>query len=589
MSLLESVKCLCYNAILCNFYFYLYLISFDKITVVESKHGDYGDVQCDFLLKLVQFCTIHIVHIALVVKVYIYISREKIKSLFSTVCISGDGFLNFRFCIKFINEFLNFQLTTRNLGIKNFFFKKKIVIDFSSPNIAKEMHVGHLRSTIIGDCLASGLSVAGHDVLRVNHLGDWGTQFGMLIYYLKCVFPVLYFADFRCFNYFCLNIMTQYYQDAYKCFVYSYFRKKTQDEVVFLQKKQSISFFIWKKICLISKYSYDRIYSILNVKLIDRGESFYSAYLFSFIEELHKRNLIFYSRGALCLRYKFLTCTVSNVIIKKRFGGFNYMATDLAALKYRCEVDKCDYVIYVTDIGQKVHFELLFALFKSVVYLKENISFFYEHVTFGAVLTKSGKRMKSREGQSVLLFEVIKRAVSSAKRVFKHRYKNIIESRLIYYSECVGVNSVKYAELSCNRNSNYCYLENLPTFRSVGNTVIFIMYCYARVQNIKRKYFFSTEYLIKFKICLSNIREEINLGIQLCLFPDKFNLFLLKYAPHILTDYLCKLVEYFNGFFYSCKVLNSEFQESRILLCELVGLVIKKCCNILGIRLLNYI
>jgi arginyl-tRNA synthetase len=221
-------------------------------------------------------------------------------------------------------------LSDKKLGIPT--NSSKIVVDFSSPNIAKEMHVGHLRSTILGDCLANGLEELGNTVFRINQIGDWGTQFGMLIFYLKCVFPELYHGDNRRLEKITLVKLTKYYKEANENFLNCFFfKKKSREEVVLLQKEDVVSTLIWKIICVISKESYDNIYNLLNIKLYDKGESFYGYYIPLILTILEERKLTFISKKATCVKVCLDTKVDFITIVKKADGGYNYMMTELAA------------------------------------------------------------------------------------------------------------------------------------------------------------------------------------------------------------------------------------------------------------------
>lgn len=588
MSLLNIIKCLCYNTILVNFPLYLHKVFFCSITISRVIKKEYGHFQCGSFISLSKyFYSVTSLQVVIFIKDYILTKQLVTECYFDYIKITGVGFLNVQYNICFINKYLNFLLSDKMLGITT--GSNKIVVDFSSPNIAKEMHVGHLRSTIIGDCLANGLEEIGNTVFRINHVGDWGTQFGMLIFYLKCIYPELYHGDGRRLKIINLTTITKCYKEANENFLNcSFFKKKSREEVVLLQKGDLISTLIWKIICVVSKESYDNIYNLLNIKLYDKGESFYGYYIPFVLTKLKENNLTFVSKKATCIKVFLDTQKDAFIsIVRKTDGGYNYMMTDLTALYYRLRMMLCDKVIYVTDMSQKLHFDLLFAISRKFLCL-DKTHVVLKHIYFGSVLDSFGKRIKTRSGSFITLKIVLIDSIKKAKQLLLNR--NVYNNRedVLFYAKCLGVNILKYADLVCNRISNYKFsYEKMLCF--TGNTVVFILYAYVRIQSLKRKTDISIDFLIQnYTIYVKEI-AEIELALHVCQFSDKFSLYVERGMPSILTDYLHVLSEKFHYFFQFCRIYEDKEQHSRLLLCELVRLVIIKGFKVLGLSVLSRI
>lgn len=485
--------------------------------------------------------------------------------------------------------------------------KPKVIVDYSGPNIAKEMHVGHLRSTIIGDCLANVLEYADYEVLRINHLGDWGTQFGMLIAYLKyknILDPNINLTD-----------LVDYYRKAKYLFDRdASFKEKSQQEVVLLQQGSKDSLYLWEKICDISSKAYQKIYKLLNIKLIDRGESFYNQMLPEIVEDFRKKELLVESKGAQCI---YLEGFVGRdeiplpLIIKKSDGGYNYATTDLAAIKYRISKENASWLIYVTDNGQALHFAMIFAAAQKVGYTcGKDIKF--NHVPLGLVLRADGKKFKTREGDNVKLQDLIDSAIIKAKELLFIKNKELPLQKLDELATILGVNAIKYADLSNNRNSDYVFdLDKMLQFN--GNTAAFLSYAYVRINSIKFKLYtkfdvndfkcnknlHNIEHIdriinieginstfINNKLVITEIYER-NLALKICKFHDVLNNVIEELLPNRLTDYLYSLAEEFHRFFHECKVIGSELQNSRLLLCEAVSKVLEQGFNLLGLKIVN--
>ena len=468
-------------------------------------------------------------------------------------------------------------LKSHRNNIKKTKKKLNIIVDYSSPNIAKEMHVGHLRSTIIGDFIANILEYNGNNVFRINHLGDWGTQFGMLIAYLKkyCKKKTLTIK----------NLSEIYVKSQNKFKTNKKFEIKSKNEVIKLQNGNKKSIKIWKKINLLSQKEYNKIYKILNVKLINIGESFYKNTIKKVISCLYMKNMIENSDSAKCIKIndKKKYDSEPPIIIQKSDGGYNYSTTEIAALYYRINIQKADWIIYVTDIGQADHFEMIINLAKKAQFLKEKTKI--THIKFGLMLEKNGKKIKTRSGNAKKLIDLIATSINKAKKIIKE--KNTIKSKINLKAKILGINSIKYADLSSNIQQNYKFeINKMLNFN--GNTASFIMYAYARIISIQKK-FKKTRIKNIIKNANLNLTNEIEINICLHLiqYEEIINRTISTLNPNILTNYIYKLSEKFHVFFHSCKVINSEFENSRILICEISRKIIKQALKLLGLKIMN--
>lgn len=499
--------------------------------------------------------------------------------------IAGPGFINIRFHSTFLATRLHDLLLDDRLGVPSADHKQKIIIDFSSPNIAKEMHVGHLRSTIIGDALARVFEFLGFDVLRLNHIGDWGTAFGMLITYLQEIAaPILEEKE---------NItvsqLVKWYREAKLRFDEDpLFKKRAQLAVVALQNKEPEIIKVWEIICDISNHANQEIYTLLDIQIINRGESFYNPFLKPLIDDLEHRGFIEISQGAKCLfleGFKNKQGEFLPFILQKSDGGYNYATTDMAALKYRIEIEKADRIIYVTDAGQIIHFQMLFQAAEKVEYLEpEKVR--CDHVPFGLVLGPDGKKFKTRSGETERLMDLLTAAIEKAAMILNERDPTLSKKMLEEKAQALGINAVKYADLSCHRTSDYLFsYDRMLQFE--GNTATFLMYAYVRTLSIQRKAGVPLETLLKDTTISLDHPSEIQLALHLNRLGEILQLVSQDLLPHHLTGYLYQLSNYFNAFFRDCRVEGSAEQNSRLLLCYLTAKVLHKGLSLLGLKLLD--
>lgn len=452
------------------------------------------------------------------------------------------------------------------LGVPVTLLKKRVVIDFSGPNIAKELHVGHLRSTIIGECLARIQEFIGHDLLRLNHVGDWGTQFGMLICHLK--------ENHIDVDSLSLSDLMHAYREAKKVFdLNPQFKARSRAAVVDLQAKNEESLIIWNKICEVSRRAYQTIYDTLDVTLTERGESFYNPLLPDVAEELLQKGVANISNGALCVN---TDGHEAPYMIRKSDGGFSYDATDIAALKHRVQVEGAERLIYVVDSGQAAHFDQLKQVGMKAGYLNES-KIQLQHVGFGVVCGPDGKKFKTRSGDVALLKDLLDEAINKGTEILKARGIDDVEAGKI-----LGVGAVKYADLKNARTSNYIF-DSDKMLQMQGDSITHILYALVRIRALKDKI---GKQEINGEFVLSD-SQEVSLGFYLLQFADVIAKVDETLEPHHLCKFLQQLTTVFFKFYENCPVRGSQVENSRLLLCDLTEKITEKGLSLLGIRSLN--
>jgi len=559
-----------------------YVLDTSLLEVTLATQEKFGHYQLNSAMKLAKLIgdTPRKIAEALVIQLK---QLPEFSEYYSKIDIAGPGFINFHLNTHFIEKTLSAQLSDPRLGVPLPEKRLKVVVDFSSPNIAKEMHVGHLRSTIIGDALSRILSFLGHDVLRLNHVGDWGTQFGMLIVYLKETMPTINDQTLAALS---LNDLQNAYQAAKKLFdLDADFKQKAQLEVVKLQSGGAEQLALWRAICDISRIAYNTIYDLLDVHLIERGESFYNPLLPDVIQTLEQQKLLQISEGAKCVFLAGFTNREGEtlpLILQKSDGGYNYATTDMAALKHRLTVEQSDWLIYVTDSGQSLHFKMVFAAGeKAHFYDPSKVRL--DHVPFGLVLKADGKKFQTRSGDTERLIDLIHTAIKLAAQKLTEHNPSIHPEELAISSKILGINAIKYADLSCHRLSDYVFsYEKMLKFE--GNTAAFLLYAYVRIQSIQRKTGVDiTAILDKTKLSLEE-PIEISLALLTCQFSEVLHDAARELLPNRLTDYLYRLAEKFHVFFHQCRVEGSPKQNSRLLLCEAVAKTLHQGMQLLGLK-----
>ncbi|MBD1920018.1 arginine--tRNA ligase [Microcoleus sp. FACHB-831] len=504
--------------------------------------------------------------------------------------IAGAGFINFTLKQEYLEAQLSAIQSDSRLGIPLTKNPQRVVVDFSSPNIAKEMHVGHLRSTIIGDCIARILEFQGQDVLRLNHVGDWGTQFGMLIAYLREVCP----EALTTANALDIGDLVSFYRKAKQRFDEDEtFQETAREEVVKLQTGAEDSRRAWNLLCEQSRREFQVIYDLLNVSLTERGESFYNPLLPAVVEDLDKLGLLVENDGAKCVFVEGFTNKEGEplpLIAQKSDGGYNYATTDLAALRYRIQQDDAKRIIYVTDAGQATHFAQFFKVARKAEWIPDDVEIV--HVPFGLVLGEDGKKFKTRSGDTVRLRDLLDEAIARFRAYLEKRLKeeNRVETEefIANVAKVVGISAVKYADLSQNRTSNYIFSYD-KMLADKGNTGVYLLYAYVRVQGISRKGNIDFQQIeANAKIVLRE-ETELVLAKHLLQLSEVVTQVETDLLPNRLCQYLFELSQKFNQFFEQCPVLKSEepVRTSRLVLCDLTAKTLKQGLSLLGIQVLE--
>jgi len=519
---------------------------------------------------------------------------DTFKQLCEPVEIAGPGFLNLTLKAEVLAAELHGRLEDPRLGVEKVINdinnSATIIVDFSSPNIAKEMHVGHLRSTIIGDCIARVLQFRGYRVLRLNHVGDWGTQFGMLISQLKQVAPeALNTADAID-----LGDLVTFYREAKQRFDNdSEFQTISREEVVKLQAGDPVSLKAWGLLCEQSRKEFQKIYDILDINLQERGESFYNPKLQDVVDDLNRQGLLVTDDGARCVFLEGMLGKEGKplpLIVQKSDGGFNYATTDLAAIRYRlgADGDAATRVIYVTDAGQANHFSAVFQVAKRAGWIPAEAT--VEHVPFGLVQGVDGKKLKTRSGDTIRLKDLLEEAIEHCSTNLRNRLKeedrNESEDFIQHVAKTVGIAAVKYADLSTNRITNYQFsFERMLALN--GNTAPYLLYAAVRIKGIARKGG-SLDGATPNKLIFTE-PQEWALARQLLQLDVIISDVETELLPNRLCNYLFELSQSFNRFYDQVPVLKAEepAKSSRLALCNLCANTLELGLQLLGIQTLE--
>jgi arginyl-tRNA synthetase len=528
------------------------------------------------------------------------LAEQVVKSLdVSDICeepeVAGPGFINLRLKPDFVaDRLLEINKDLAKLGIEKADEPKTIVVDFSSPNIAKQMHVGHLRSTIIGDCICRVFEFLGHKVIRQNHIGDWGTQFGMLIAYLR----ELYKDKLKKPDSVSIRDLEQFYKNAKHWYdTDQTFADEAREEVVKLHNNDKDTLSVWKEFVKESRRHYQTIYETLQIDLIykhERGESFYKDMLPGVVEELKKRGLAKESERAVCVfpeGFKDKEGKPLPVIIQKSDGAYLYATTDLAAIRYRVNELKADRIVYVTDARQSLHFQMVFAVARMAGWAPENVELV--HVTFGSVLGENGKPLKTREGENVKLKELLDEAVERAKAVVEEKNPELSPAKKEEIAKAVGIGAVKYADYSNSRTSDYVFSFD-KMLAMDGNTAPYMQYAYARIKSIRRKAqsrgIDTENELTSLKKATLTEASELDLAKHLIRYGEAIQAAVADYRPNYLTAYLYELAQKFSAFYTDCPVLDAgpDKRPTRFLLCDLTARTIEHgLSELLGIEVVE--
>lgn len=497
----------------------------------------------------------------------------------SKVEIAGPGFLNFFQNTEALAKRLDNALLDPQLLVSKTTAKQRLVIDLSSPNLAKEMHVGHLRSTIIGDAVGRVAEFLGDTVIRQNHVGDWGTQFGMLLAYME-ENPTAAESE--------LADLENFYRLAKKRFDESAeFATKSREMVVKLQAGDAKCLALWTKFNDISLGHCQQVYDRLDVKLTRadvRGESAYNDDLPIIIEQLNAKGMLTVSDGAQCIfldGFKNKEGEPLGMIVQKADGGYLYSTTDLAAIRYRNDVLKADRCLYFVDQRQSLHFDMLFVAARQAGFANPQLEL--EHMGFGTMNGEDGKPFKTRDGGVVKLVDLLNEAEQKAYDLAKQLNPSISEQECRLIAHSIGIGAVKYADLSKHRTSDYVFsFENMLSL--VGNTAPYLLYAYTRTAGVLRTANKTIAQLTG-KIVLEAEHEK-DLAAHLMLFSETLNNVASKGLPHLLCSYLYDLAKLFSAFYEECPVLkaaNEAQQQSRLRLTALTGRTLKLGLELLGL------
>ncbi len=530
------------------------------------------------------------------------VERLDVNDICEAPEIAGPGFINLRLKPEIVAaDLLEINKDHKRLGIEKVEKPKTIVVDFSGPNIAKQMHVGHLRSTIIGDCICRLLEFEGYTVIRQNHIGDWGTQFGMLIayrFYEKTASRMEKVFGKKPDDVFDISSTEQLYQEAKKEYDSDPdFAELSRKYVVALQKREPAALNYWKEIVALSINECQTIYSQLGIILSPddvKGESEYNNYLPDVVAELEKKDLATVSEGAVCVFPEGFNDKEGKplpVIIQKSDGAYLYATTDLAAIRYRVGQLKADKIIYVTDARQQLHFEMVFAVARMAGWAKDKTELI--HVTFGSVLGENGKPLKTREGENVKLKELLDEAVTRAKLIVEEKNPDIPAEKKAEIAKAVGIGAVKYADYSNNRTSDYIFSFD-KMLAMDGNTAPYMQYAYARIKSIERK---AQTKRVPVETELAGLKDlnlgesaELDLAKHLIRYGEAIEAAAADYRPNYLTGYLYELAQKFSVFYTNCPVLDAGFDKrpTRLLLCDLTAKTIKHgLSELLGIEVVE--
>jgi arginyl-tRNA synthetase len=488
--------------------------------------------------------------------------------------IAGAGFINFTLRPETVAARTAELLRDERLGVEKAATPKRIVIDFGSPNVAKPMHVGHIRSTVLGDALARIASFLGHEVIRDNHIGDWGTQFGMVIYGWKNL------LDRAALEREPIAELVRIYKETNeKATTDPKVREQVREELVKLQAGDPENFSIWKETVDLSMKEFERAYQVLDIHYdIQRGESFYNDRLPAVVERLLESKIAEISEGAVCVFFPDIPELAERpAMIRKSDGGFNYATTDVATVDYRIQDLKADTVWLVVGAPQILHFKQIIAIARREGYTAD-----IRHVTFGSILGEDRKLMKTRSGENVPLRDLLDEAVQRARKIIEEKNPELSEAEKIDIAQKVGIGAVKYYDLSQYRMTDYIFSwERMLSFQ--GNTAPYLQNAYVRIRSIFRKA--GEEFVPAAELVLA-APEEKNLALRLSQFGEIVPTVLNDFRPNVLANYLFELANSFHAFYEACPVLKSEepARSSRLALCELTARVLYRGLDLLGIK-----
>ncbi len=505
-----------------------------------------------------------------------------LSGIASKVEIAGPGFINIFLEPAFLAEQVQQALASDRLGVSQP-TRQTIVVDYSAPNVAKEMHVGHLRSTIIGDAAVRTLEFLGHHVIRANHVGDWGTQFGMLIAWLEK-------QQQENAGDMALADLEGFYRDAKKHYDEDEaFAERARNYVVKLKSGDTYFREMWRKLVDITMTQNQITYDRLNVTLTRddvMGESLYNPMLPGIVADLKAKGLAVESEGATVVfldEFKNKEGDPMGVIIQKKDGGYLYTTTDIACAKYRYETLHADRVLYYIDSRQHQHLMQAWTIVRKAGYVPDSVPL--EHHMFGMMLGKDGKPFKTRAGGTVKLADLLDEALERARRLVAEKNPDMPADELEKLANAVGIGAVKYADLSKNRTTDYIFdWDNMLAFE--GNTAPYMQYAYTRVLSVFRKANIDEQALASAPVIISEDREA-QLAARLLQFEETLTVVAREGTPHVMCAYLYDVAGLFSGFYEHCPILSAEndaVRNSRLKLAQLTAKTLKLGLDTLGIE-----
>lgn len=510
------------------------------------------------------------------------LDKAELQDIAEKTEIAGPGFINIFLKDTWLADNISCAVQDPKLGVHNP-EKQTVVVDYSSPNVAKEMHVGHLRSTIIGDAVVRTLEFLGNHVIRANHVGDWGTQFGMLIAYLEKM-ENEHASEME------LSDLEAFYRAAKKHYDEDpVFAEKARNYVVKLQSGDEYCRTMWQKLVKITMQQNQHNYDRLNVTLTNKdvmGESLYNPMLPGIVEDLKKQGLAVEDDGALVVyldEFKNKDGDPMGVIVQKKDGGFLYTTTDIAAAKYRYETLKANRALVFSDTRQSQHMQQAWLITRRAGYVPD--SFQLEHKNFGMMLGKDGKPFKTRSGDTVKLADLLDEAIERAGVLISQKSTALSEQEKADVIEAVGIGSVKYADLSKNRTTDYVFdWDNMLSFE--GNTAPYMQYAYTRIRSIFNRSQIDLSEVEQAQLSITDEKERA-LAIKLLQFEEAVQVVGKEGTPHVLCAYLYELAGIFSSFYEHCPILNNDNQQvklSRLKLALLTERTLKQGLDLLGIK-----
>ncbi|HSW70038.1 MAG TPA: arginine--tRNA ligase [Gammaproteobacteria bacterium] len=539
-----------------------------------SSRKEFGDYQANFAMRLAKQLNKKPIEVAMQV-----VQNLNDKKLFKSLEPSGPGFINIFLNDEFLAERLKLLVNDSRLGIQKHPAPENVVVDYANANVAKEMHVGHIRSIVIGDAIVRILDFLGHDVIRQSHLGDWGTQFGMLIEYL-------FEIGEQNAPHAVSDLDPLYKKSKAKFDADPDFAEKARQRVVALQNGDAETLVIWNKLVKESLQYFQKIYEKLDVLITEedaRGESFYNPMLAQTVAELMEVGLAHNDEEAIVVPLEEFPIPY---LIRKKDGGYLYATTDLAAAKFRVETLKAKRIIYMTDARQKQHFAMLFATLAKTKWLPENIRL--EHIPFGAILGKDNKPFKTRSGELIKLITLLEEAEKRAEEIAHEKNANLSSEQIKKIAHDIGIGALKYADLRSDKIKDYVFdWEKLLSFE--GNTAPYLQNAYVRIRAIFRKGSVELKDIQNAEMILLTEVEHA-LAIKILNFPDVIYSVSENLSLHSLCDYLYDLAATYHKFYENCPILSNEdkkIRDSRLLLSDLTAKTLQLGLDLLGIKTLE--